>query len=49
MTLGSEMNFILCNSSLCANSYFNLSPQSIVAVIAWTDNASDETSLIAEP
>lgn len=41
VTLGSPMNSNLCNSSLCANSFFNLSPQSIVAVISWTDSGSD--------
>lgn len=41
VTLGSPMNSNLCNSSMCANSFFNLSPQSIVAIISRTDSGSD--------
>lgn len=35
---------ILING-MCGNSYFNLSPQSIVAVISWTDSASDNANV----
>ncbi len=39
MALGSEMNFILCTTSLYANFSFNLSPQPNVSVISWSDSA----------